>query len=151
MLPPDDFLVDFCEVRNIPKGPFLLQKYKANLWEVLWSGGGSHTHKLEKIRHLLNTYPALNFILIGDSGQKDAALYAEIAREFPGRILSIYIRDVSGPGRTEVHLQQLAGDLKKEGLDMLLVKDTAGAALHACEKGFITLEEYEKVRREVGC
>lgn len=144
-----DFLVDFCEVRGIPKGPFLLQKYKANLWEVLRSGGGSHMHKVDKIRHLLEAYPELNFILIGDSGQKDAQLYAEVAREFPGRILAVYIRDVTGPGKKEARLRELSAEMKENGVDMLLAKDTAEAALHAYENGFVTEEEYEKVCREV--
>lgn len=144
-----DFLVDFCEVRGIPRGPFLLQKYKANLWEILKSGGGSHIHKVDKIRHLLEAYPGLNFILIGDSGQRDAQLYAEVVREFPVRILAVYIRDVTGPGKKEARLREIAAEMKEKGTDMLLAKNTAEAARHAYDNGFITGAEYEKVVREV--
>lgn len=144
-----DFLVDFTEERNIPQGPFLLQKYKQNLWEILQSGGGSHTHKVDKIRHILEAYPEINFILIGDSGQRDAQLYTGIVREFPDRILAVYIRDVTGPGKKEALLQELAREVKEKGIDMLLVKDTAVAAKHAFEQGFITEEEYKKVKQEV--
>ena len=144
-----DFLVDFCEQRDIPKGPFLLQKYKQNLWEILQSGGGSHTHKVDKIRHILQAYPELNFILVGDSGQKDGELYAEIVREFPDRILAIYIRDVTAAGPKEQLLGELARELGRMGVDMLLVEDTAVAAEHAFAQGYIAEEEYRKVQQEV--
>lgn len=144
-----DFLVDFFEHRGLPKGPFLLQKYKQNLWEILRSGGGSHTHKVDKIRHLLAAYPDLDFILIGDSGQKDGLLYAEIVREFPHRILAVYIRDVTSSGRKEALLHELTEELARRGVDMLLVADTAAAARHAFERGFISEEEYHAVQSEV--
>ena len=144
-----DFLVDFCEQRDIPRGPFLLQKHKQNLWEILRSGGGSHRHKLAKIRHILNAYPDLNFILIGDSGQQDGPLYAEIVREFPGRILAIYIRDVTATGPKEELLTSLAEKVGQQGVGMLLVSDTAAAAEHACAQGWISEAAYRQVARAV--
>lgn len=144
-----DFLVDFCERRSIPKGPFLLQKHKQNLWEILQSGGGSHNHKVDKIRHILEAYPKLNFILVGDSGQRDGQLYAEIVREFPDRILAIYIRDVTAAGKKEQQLGELARELGKLGVDMMLVGDTAAAARHAYAQGFISERAYREVQQEV--
>src|SRR5690606_26771482 len=90
-----DLLVDFCLVRGIPKGPFLLQTLEEDWYKFWKSGGGTHGHKVDKIRHILTTYHDLRFILIGDSGQKDAEIYSKIVHEYPERILAIYIRDVS--------------------------------------------------------
>lgn len=142
-----DFLEDFCEVRNIPKGPFLLQDLKTSLWELIRSGGGSHFHKLEKIRHLMEVFKDIPFILIGDSGQHDSLLYAEITREFPGRVKAIYIRDVSR-SRKDEKVNNIAQGLKEHEVEMLLVSNTADAARHAFEKGFITKEELIHVIRE---
>jgi len=144
-----DFLVDFCETQGIPKGVFLLQKYKNNLWEILKSGGGSHTHKADKIRHLLTVYPDTDFVLIGDSGQRDAMLYARIVEEYPERIKVIYIRNVSGSGRRIEHLNALAQKVQEQGVDMLLVADTAEAARHALEVGLIREEDCRKVEAVV--
>jgi len=144
-----DFLVDFCESQGIPKGVFLLQKYKNNLWEILKSGGGSHTHKADKIRHLLEVYPDTNFVLIGDSGQRDALLYSRIVEEYPKRIKVIYIRNVSAAGPRIEHLNELAKKVQKEGVDMLLVEDTAEAARHALQMGLIMEEDYHKVEQVV--
>ncbi|ELR69799.1 hypothetical protein C900_04646 [Fulvivirga imtechensis AK7] len=142
-----DFLDDFCKVRSIPKGPFLLQDLKVNLWKLIKSGGGTHIHKLEKIRHLMVTFADLSFILIGDSGQHDSLLYAEITKEFPGRVKAIYIRDVSSSNKDK-KINRIASELKEHDVEMLLVTNTAEAAKHAFENGWITKDELEKVIKE---
>ncbi len=50
--------------------------------------------KIPIITKLLTTYPQRKFILVGDSGEKDPEIYAEIARQFPERIVKIYIHDI---------------------------------------------------------
>jgi phosphatidate phosphatase APP1 len=142
-----DFLVDFCEVRGIPKGPFLLQDLKTNLLQLYRSGGGSHHHKLEKIRSLLQLYPNMSFILIGDSGQKDPILYAEAVKAFPGRIRAIYIRDLSIPQKAAA-VSHISETLTGQDVEMILVKDTAEAAEHAFANGWITKTALEEVIRE---
>ncbi|MFX5839907.1 App1 family protein, partial [Acinetobacter baumannii] len=53
-----------------------------------------HGHKLERARELIARMPQLRWVLLGDSGQADAELYAQAAQEFGDRIAAIYIRDV---------------------------------------------------------
>ncbi|MBL6446111.1 DUF2183 domain-containing protein [Fulvivirga sp. 29W222] len=142
-----DFLEDFCEVRNIPKGPFLLQDLKTSLWKLIKSGGGNHYHKLEKIKHLMLTFEDMPFILIGDSGQRDSLLYAEITRQFPERVKAIYIRDVS-KSRKDEKVNAIARELLVHNVEMLLVADTEEAARHAYENGLITREEMLHVVEE---
>lgn len=143
-----DFLVDFCRVRGIPKGPFLLKDLKTRLTQLYSSGGGSHDHKFEKIRSLLELYPQLRFILIGDNGQHDPELYSRTVQAFPGRILGIYIRDVSIPEKA-ARVREIASDLKAEAVEMVLVKDTAEAARHALERGLITQDGLDQVLKEM--
>lgn len=140
-----DFLVDFCATQEIPKGPFLLQELKTGLWELISSGGGTHMHKEDKIRHLMEIFKELPFILIGDSGQKDAFIYSEVISEFPERIIAAYIRDVSQKRKDEKILQ-IANKL--ENVEMLLVKDSADAAEHAVRHGLITRDDKARVTRQ---
>jgi phosphatidate phosphatase APP1 len=136
-----DFLEDFCRSQGIPKGPFLLQELKTNLWRLIKSGGGTHMHKVDKIRHLMDLFP-LKFVLIGDSGQKDAFLYAQIIKEYPGRIIAAYIRDVSKTSRDQ-EILKIADSLDQ--VEMVLVTDSAHAAEHAVAHGLISKEDQFKV------
>lgn len=141
-----DLLVDFCLVRGIPKGPFLLQTLEED-WYKFWKSGGSHSHKADKIRKILSTYHDLKFILIGDSGQKDAEIYSQIVKEFPGRIAAIYIRDVSKKKR-DIKIQRMSKTLEDNGVDLMLVKDTEAAAQHAIARGFISPDTLAEIHDE---
>ncbi|GGF17347.1 App1 family protein [Echinicola rosea] len=132
-----DLIKDFLAFRKIPAGPILLQDLHLSLKNIWKSGGGSHQHKLEKIKMLLDMYPGMRFFLIGDSGQHDPELYGEVIREYPERIKSVYIRKVSDgkeEGRTK-----LIEELKKigESPQMVFVKNTQEAIKHAKQHEFI--------------
>jgi phosphatidate phosphatase APP1 len=94
---------DFLRFRKIPAGPILLKDNHINLKNIWKSGGGSHEHKLEKIRLLFTMFPAMRWILIGDSGQHDPEIYHQIGVEFPGRTLAVIIRVVN-PSKEEAHI-----------------------------------------------
>jgi phosphatidate phosphatase APP1 len=141
-----DLLVDFCTFRNIPKGIFMLENFKKIRFRKLFKLRGRlnpHMHKINKISLLLETYPHLNFILIGDSGQKDAEIYKKIALEYPGRILAIYIRDIRKSRAKKVMV--IGKELNYAGIEMLLIKDTVYAAEHAIKNKFIKKEYLQDV------
>ncbi len=131
-----DLLIDFCEYHGIPRGPFLLREMETSIFKFWKSGGGSHDHKFEKIRFIMSVYPDTGFVLIGDSGQHDPEIYTQIVKEHPGRIRSIYIRNISSAKR-EKEITELVEEVKKHNTEMILVKDTEEAARHAIMKGFI--------------
>lgn len=133
-----DLLIDFCVYQGIPKGPFLLRRLATRFYHI-GRGSGSHDHKIEKIRHIIQVFKGLKFILIGDSGQQDPEIYSRIAHEAPECIAAIYIRDVH-PSRHKAVLS-LAHDLQKLHIEMVMVKDTMEAARHALQMGFIS-EKY---------
>ncbi|GAB3646364.1 App1 family protein [Echinicola sediminis] len=133
-----DLIKDFLAYRHIPAGPILLQDLHLNLRNIWKSGGGDHYHKLEKIKMLLELYPGMEFFLIGDSGQHDPELYAEVIKSYPGRIKSVYIREV----KDEEHMSR-AGLIRevqqhKNAPDVVFVKTTQEAMSHAKEHSFIS-------------
>ena len=90
------FLVGFLRHRGFPLGPVLLRDLLGT-----WRG---REQKHDRIREVLDLHPELSFVLLGDSGEHDPAIYADIVREHPGRILAVYIREVRldpGDGRVE--------------------------------------------------
>ncbi|AWW31693.1 hypothetical protein DN752_17020 [Echinicola strongylocentroti] len=132
-----DLIKDFLAYRNIPSGPILLQDLHLNLKNIWKSGGGSHQHKLEKIRMLLDMYPGMHFFLIGDSGQHDPELYAEVVKSYPDRIKSVYIRKVDDD--EEGSRETLVEELKKieNAAQMVFVKTTQEAIRHARQHEYI--------------
>lgn len=129
-----DFLVEFMQLNNIPTGPLLLRDFGMNAEQVFQSS--HHKHKLAQINNVMSTYPDLAFILIGDSGQHDPEIYAEIVAIRPRQVKAIYIRDVSQGQRTDAILQ-ITQEMATHGIDMLLVPDTEAAMAHALAHGYI--------------
>jgi len=140
-----DFLVDFFRIQGIPKGPILLRDLR--LSADMLSSEGHHTHKLAMIRKVLDVNPQLPFVLIGDSGQQDPEIYAQVVRENPGRILAIYIRDVSEDRRDE-DVRELIRTTESHNVPMLLVLDTVAAAEHAASLGLIDSDTIPEIRAD---
>lgn len=143
-----DFLVDFCQSRGIPKGVFLLQALKSGISDFFRLGGGTHNHKLDKARHLLEVFPDLKFILIGDSGQHDAHLYAQLSETFPERVLAVYIRDVTQRKNSKT-IQALYADHPHLEGKVCISEDTHAIARHAYEHGYISASGLQMVSTEV--
>jgi phosphatidate phosphatase APP1 len=129
-----DFLQDFFQVQDIPKGPFLLQEYKSGLRDLLFTGGGSHQHKQDKIKRLMTLFPKLKFILIGDSGQRDTEIYRQTLHQFPDRILAVYIRKI---GEKDDFDAKTTREFEEKGVPLLLLENTKEAFVHAQKMGFI--------------
>ena len=51
--------------------------------------------KIPRITAILKAFPQRRFVLIGDSGERDPEIYGCVAREYPGQIFRILIRNVS--------------------------------------------------------
>ncbi|MFD2512609.1 App1 family protein [Pontibacter locisalis] len=141
-----DLLYHFLELNDIPQGPLLLRDFGIDENKL---GHSDHmSHKYKEIQNILITYPRLNFILIGDSGQADAAIYSEVVKNHPGRILAVYIRDVKINKHTK-KVEKIADELQADGeVEMLLVNDTTAAAKHAADCGFIFTDEVKEVEKE---
>jgi phosphatidate phosphatase APP1 len=88
-------LQPFLEGQGFPAGTYHLQPFR---WtdETVFEMVRSPLHnKLARIRIILDRYPRRRFVLIGDSAQEDPEIYATLARERPGQIARILIRNVT--------------------------------------------------------
>jgi phosphatidate phosphatase APP1 len=141
-----DLIAEFMELQRIPAGPICLRD-----WDIDLSALASHRHKGHKeplIREMLELYPELPFILIGDSSQQDPEIYRAILGAFPGRIRAIYIRSVDqNPERLE-SIRRLEREVLAAGSALVLADDTYAAAAHAAEHGWITAESLPGIREE---
>ena len=91
-------IADFLRDGGFPAGSVHLRE-TTSFRAALGGLPDSRTHKLAVIRGLLADFPQRRFVLVGDSGEHDPEIYAQIARDHPARIAAIAIRDVSGESR----------------------------------------------------
>jgi phosphatidate phosphatase APP1 len=125
-----DLLSDFLDLNDLPLGPLLLQELGVDQTKLL--KGPGHHHKLDKARRIVTEFPDLPFILVGDSGQADAHLYAQLAQERPDQIAAILIRDVD-PAEASDRDRSVDEHLEAAqaaGVPAWRVKDSVAAAEH---------------------
>ena len=141
-----DLLAEFMDLQKIPRGPILLRDFGLDPRKLLKKE--TVAYKLGCIRPILDLYTGLNFILIGDSGEKDPEIYRQVVREYPGRILAIYIRQIGVGKHRDEQVLELAKEVRKEGVPMLLCEDTEAAAVHARECGWIRPDQIRNVNAD---
>ena len=141
-----EVLEEFFHLHDIPSGPILFLRE----WGISSRRPfprRAKEYKLTLIRRMLALYEEMPAILIGDSGQRDPEIYAQIVREHPGRVSAIYIRNVSKAGRQKA-IETLAREVYEAGSTLVLAADSYAMAKHAAEHGFIGREAVSAVLGE---
>lgn len=77
---------------GLPKGSFHLKQYTGMLQGIFEPVAERKKGTLDKI---LMDFPQRRFILAGDSGEADLELYTDVMLANPGRIIGVFIRDVT--------------------------------------------------------
>lgn len=117
-----DFLADVFRHSALVEGPMFLRDLGLSETQLITAGHGSH--KGQSIDILLEANPDLPAILIGDSGQKDAAIYREAVERHPDRVAAVVIR-TPGPGADEADLADFAA-LEATGVPLFTGADFEG-------------------------
>lgn len=125
-------LTDFFRARGIAERPILLLREWGLTLQSPWPRR-ARAHKRDLIAEVMDVYGESTFVLIGDNGQHDPELYAELAREHPDRIRAVYIRDIDASAARRQQVETLFG-----ALDVPMVAgDTAAMARDAVARGLI--------------
>lgn len=90
----------FLRRHRFPVGPMLLTDFGPT--NTGWFRSGQE-HKRTTLRRLLREFPDLRWVLIGDDGQHDPAIYAELVREDPDRVEAVLIRQLTGTEHVLAH------------------------------------------------
>ena len=142
-----DLLERFIELNGIPLGPLFLRDLG---WDASKFNRSRHAdHKLGAIEALLDFYPELRFILIGDSGQHDAVIYREVVRRHPGRILAVYIRELARHSVRGSAARAELDAVRAAGVEAVLCPTLLRAADHAAAQGWIAAPAVQAVQAEV--
>jgi len=127
--------------REIPPGPIFLKDFGTH---TPFTASEHREHKIENIRRVLNMYPDLPFVLIGDDGEQDPYIYRQIVSEYPNKIKVIYIRQVRKFADPDEVLK-LIREVRESGSQLLYVTNTENAAVHAAGENLIAAKSVTQV------
>jgi len=138
-------LTEFLRIQDIPLGALFLKDFGNH---TVFSSSDHQSHKLSSIESILETYPHLPFVLIGDSGEQDPEIYREVVRKYPQRIRAIYIRSINTKAERLAAIDRLITEVSETGCQLVLAPDTVFAASHAAAEKLISIDALPLIREE---
>lgn len=130
-----DHIVDYLDHHHLPRGAVYLNDWGSRRRTFHTVG---HAHKSTHVSQLLNRFPALAFLLIGDDIMEDPELYAAIAINNPQRISAIWIRVVLKNEARLREIETLRTSLNAVGTELIVADNSTAFAKHARERGWIS-------------
>lgn len=129
-----DFIKEFSAANQLPKGVFLLSQLKrlSGFWR---SGQNELTTKFVRITRIIEAFPDLHFVLLGDDSQKDPEIYLSIVSHFPETILAVYIRAIHR--HNSKRTQSIIGEIESKGVSCCYFKHSVEAIIHSKKIGLI--------------
>jgi len=129
------FLVKFTEIHHLPKAVLLLKDIKSSLADFFRTGRGGHNHKFEKTKHILEFYPNLKYVLMGDDSQQDPFLYEAICKIFPIAVKAVYIRKSGAKEKEKVSIA--LKNMESLGISVCYFSHSSEAISHSKKIGLI--------------
>lgn len=129
------FIVKFTEIHKLPRAVLLLKDIKTSIADFFWTGRGGHNHKFEKIKHILEFYPNLKYVLLGDDSQHDPFLYETVCKIFPLTVKAVYIRQTDRSKKEKV--TRVLENLESLGVSVCYFKHSSEAIAHSKTIGII--------------
>lgn len=87
-------LASYFKIAGLPPGSLHLKQYSGMLQGIFEPVA---ERKKSTLNRLMRDFPGRRFLLVGDSGEADLEVYTDLALANPGRVLAIFIRDVTTP------------------------------------------------------
>lgn len=129
------FIVKFTKIHHLPRAVILLKDIRRGITDFFMSGRGSHDHKFDKIKHVLEFYPNLQYVLLGDDSQHDPVLYERICKIFPVTVKAVYIRQTGKHQKQET--KTILKNLENLEVSVCYYKDSSEAIMHSKSIGII--------------
>lgn len=90
----------FLHRHGFPAGPLLLTDWGPT--NTGWFRSGAQ-HKRDTLARLTREFPQIRWLLVGDDGQHDPEIYADLAGAQPERVRAVAIRRLTGTEQTLAH------------------------------------------------
>lgn len=130
-----DMIIKFSELNGLPKAILKLKKIKSGLDDFIMTGKGNHDHKFNKIFNIIDFYPELQFILLGDDSQKDPEIYHQIGKRFPNKIKTVYIRQTRS--RKKMDVVNILKEMQLLNIETCYFDHSNKAVIHSLDNGIV--------------
>jgi phosphatidate phosphatase APP1 len=107
-------LAEFLTESGYPAGTLHLKQIRLKDRTIFDIAAKGADIKPPIIASIIDRYPARKFLLIGDSGEQDPEVYAGIFKKYPGRIRSIWIRNVTAAKRDDARFAKVFAGIPAE-------------------------------------
>jgi hypothetical protein len=91
----------FLRDAGLPSGSMHLKLFRLKDSTPLGRLPSRKRSKRRMIEHIMGDFPRRRFLLVGDSGERDPEVYAEVARRHADRVAGVAIRQVPGKATKE--------------------------------------------------
>ncbi len=124
--------------RNLyPAGPKLLTNWGPT--PDRWFRSGQE-HKRRSLERLAEEFPGIKWLLVGDDGQHDEAIYAEFAKRHPDNVRAIAIRQLSAGEAVLAGGRSKSAGHPTPGIPWIYAPDGAGMSAQLEELGIIDVD-----------
>lgn len=121
-------IIEFSRVNKLPKGIFLLNTMK-DLLQIWKSGANNLMTKFTRIIRIIEAFPHLQFVLLGDDSQIDVKIYLSVVKHFPGKIFAVYIRQVGKKKNPET--EDRIKEIESMSVHCCYFKHSSEAVIHS--------------------
>lgn len=127
-------ITEFAQKNRMPKGIFLLSKMKGI--QQFWKTGSTNLMtKFARIVRIIEDFPDLQFVLMGDDSQMDVNIYLSVVKHFPGKIFAVYIRQVGNTKKKEA--EENLKIMENHSVHSCYFKHSADAIIHSESIGLV--------------
>lgn len=103
----------------------------AGFWRSFVVFQRSREPQEEQHQIILDSFPQLQFLPIGDSGERDPEIYREVVKEYPTRICAVYIRSINKDPNRLGAIDKLIEEIRLTGCQLVVAPDSELAVAHA--------------------
>lgn len=129
-----DYITEFTRTHKLPHGVFLLSQMK-HWYQLLKTGQNKHGTKFTRITRILESYPNMRFVLLGDDSQEDPNIYEAVVKHFRKQIICVYLRHVSK--KNHHHVMEVADRIETAGVHCCYFKHSEEAIAHSLRIGLV--------------
>lgn len=135
-------LKSYFKMASLPPGSMHLKQYSGMLQGIFEPAAERKKGSLERIMH---DFPERKFILVGDSGEADLEVYTDIVLANPGRVLGVFIRDVTTSDQPQPSNDATSGSQDRADRPRLPSRPKTVTAAQPTEENLIDFDDKPEV------